>query len=148
MCPPLRIPLAQPLQPVPKRGSREVQRMAGKDARIKIKRAYVDAEPGDGYRVLVDRLWPRGIRKENLLLDQWDKEIAPTPELRRWFGHDPARWEEFRRRYRQELAEPERRRLLAELGAKAASGPITLVYGARDEEHNGAVVLKELLEAA
>ena len=113
---------------------------------MKIKRAYQHSEPGDGYRVLVDRLWPIGITKEQLRLDEWAKEIAPSPELRKWFGHDPAKWEEFRRRYRQELLSPERREILAALARRASQEAITLVYGARDEEHNGAVIIQEVLE--
>ncbi len=113
---------------------------------VGLKRAYDEAGPGDGYRVLVDRLWPRGVKRENLRLDAWLKDLAPSPELRRWFGHDPARWEEFRRRYREELSSPERRRMLAELAERLRRGPVTLVYGARDEKHNGAVVLREVLE--
>ncbi len=124
----------------------EVSHTVGTDGRVRIKRAYEAPEPGDGYRVLVDRLWPRGVTKEELRLDAWEKEIAPSPELRKWFGHDPDRWEEFRRRYREELASPERRELLSDLARRARLGPVTLVYGARDEEHNGAVVLREELE--
>ncbi len=113
---------------------------------IRIKRAYEEPEADDGYRVLVDRLWPRGVKKEHLRLDAWLKELAPSPELRKWFGHDPARWEEFQRRYRAEFSAPEAQTLLTELAERAGLGPITLVYGARDEQHNGAVVLRELLE--
>jgi uncharacterized protein YeaO (DUF488 family) len=112
---------------------------------ISIKRAYEPAEPTDGHRVLVDRLWPRGRSREELHLDEWARELAPSPELRRWFGHDPARWQEFRRRYREELRRPEASAALARLAERAASGRVTLVYGARDTEHNGALVLAELL---
>ncbi|HEU5404727.1 MAG TPA: DUF488 family protein [Gaiellaceae bacterium] len=111
--------------------------------RVRTKRAYEQAEPGDGYRVLVERLWPRGVTKERAHLDEWAKEIAPSPELRRWFGHDPARFEEFRRRYRDELAP--RQEELDALRRRARNGTLTLVYGARDTEHNGALVLEELL---
>jgi len=92
----------------------------------------------------VDRLWPRGVTKERAAIDLWLKEVAPTTELRRWFGHDPARWPEFRRRYREELRgrAPE----LAELAGLAAAGTVTLVYGARDQERNAAVVLKDVVE--
>ncbi|HVA89205.1 MAG TPA: DUF488 domain-containing protein [Chloroflexota bacterium] len=107
----------------------------------RIKRAYEPAGEGDGYRVLVDRLWPRGVSKEKARLGTWMKEIAPSTELRRWFGHDPARWDEFERRYRAELAEPERRQLVKELADRARHGPVTLVYGARDTLHNEAVVI-------
>jgi uncharacterized protein YeaO (DUF488 family) len=110
---------------------------------IRIKRAYEPAARSDGYRVLIDRLWPRGVTKEEARLDEWARELAPSPELRRWFGHDPARFEEFRRRYRDELAAHEQE--LRELRARARKGTLTLVYGARDTEHNGAVVLAELL---
>lgn len=110
---------------------------------FRIKRAYETAAGDDGYRVLIDRLWPRGLRKEELRLDAWDKELAPSDALRRWFGHEPSRWEEFARRYRAELdAERERLRELAERGRH---GTVTLVYGARDVEHNNAVVMRELL---
>jgi uncharacterized protein YeaO (DUF488 family) len=95
-------------------------------------------------RVLVDRLWPRGVSKEKAAIDHWLRELAPSSELRRWFGHDPARWEGFRRRYAAELAE--HREQLDELRQMAARGPITLVYGARDEAHNDAVVLRDVLE--
>jgi uncharacterized protein YeaO (DUF488 family) len=113
--------------------------------RIKIKRAYEEAEPSDGYRVLVDRLWPRGVKKENLKLDEWAKEIAPSPDLRKWFGHDPARWEEFYRRYSDELSSPERHEILERLARLSRQGPVTLVYGAKDEEHNDAVVIRDKL---
>jgi len=112
---------------------------------VHVKRAYEDAEPADGYRVLVDRLWPRGVTKEAAHLDGWERDLAPSPELRRWFGHDPERFEEFRRRYREELAGHEEQ--LHELRRRARSGTVTLVYGARDTEHNGAVVLAELLRS-
>ncbi len=108
---------------------------------VRIKRAYEPADDGDGYRVLVDRLWARGVSKEKAHLDAWMKEIAPSTELRRWFGHDPARWDEFQRRYRAELAEPERRQLVEALAERATHGPVTLIYGARDTAHNEAVVL-------
>ena len=110
---------------------------------VKIKRAYEPAGRADGYRILIDRLWPRGVSKEQARLDEWAKELAPSPELRRWFGHDPVRFEQFRRRYRDELADREAK--LRELRRLARTGTLTLVYGARDTEHNGAVVLAELL---
>lgn len=113
---------------------------------VTIKRAYESPGPDDGYRVLVDRLWPRGVKKEDLPLDLWLKEIAPSAQLRVWFGHDPAKWEEFRRMYRQELAAPVPGHLLDDLAEWARTGPVTLVYAARDEQHNGALVLKELLD--
>ncbi|HZR91731.1 MAG TPA: DUF488 domain-containing protein [Gaiellaceae bacterium] len=110
---------------------------------VRVKRAYEPAEPGDGYRVLVDRLWPRGVTREQARLDAWARELAPSPELRRWFGHDPGRFDEFRRRYAEELRAHEQE--LRELRRRARTGPVTLVYGARDTEHNGAVVLADLL---
>jgi len=115
---------------------------------VRIKRAYEPADDGDGYRVLVDRLWARGVSKEKAHLDAWMKEIAPSTELRRWFGHDPARWDEFERRYRVELAEPERRQLVEALAERATHGPVTLIYGARDTAHNEAVVLCAVVRAA
>jgi len=113
---------------------------------VRIKRAYEPVDPVDGYRVLVDRLWPRGVSKGDARLDEWAKELAPSPELRRWFGHDPDRFEEFRRRYRDELTA--RGQELDELRRRARRGPVTLVYGAHDTEHNGAVVLADLLAAS
>jgi uncharacterized protein YeaO (DUF488 family) len=111
---------------------------------INLKRAYDQPARDDGFRVLVERLWPRGVKKEALALDLWLKDIAPSPELRRWFGHDPARWEEFCRRYWHELADrPEAVQLLRE---KLREGKVTLVYGSRDEHHNAAVALKKFLE--
>jgi uncharacterized protein YeaO (DUF488 family) len=111
---------------------------------ISLKRAYEKPDRQDGFRVLVERLWPRGLKKEAVALDLWLKDVAPSPELRRWFGHDPARWEEFCRRYRSELAEKsEAVELLRE---HVQRGPVTLVYGSRDEEHNAAAALKKFLE--
>ena len=111
---------------------------------INLKRAYEPPAPEDGFRVLVERLWPRGLKKEAVALDLWLKDVAPSPELRRWFGHDPARWEEFRRRYRVELADqPAAVKVLRE---KLGQGKVTLVYGSRDQEHNAAVALKAFLE--
>ncbi len=110
---------------------------------IRLKRAYEDPADTDGVRILVDRLWPRGISKEIAALDQWMKDIAPSSALRKWFGHDPARWPDFQKRYEIELREhPEQ---LAELRATARQGPITLVYSAHDELHNDAVVLRGFL---
>jgi uncharacterized protein YeaO (DUF488 family) len=110
---------------------------------VRLKRAYEPAERSDGYRVLIDRIWPRGVSKEQARLDEWARELAPSSELRRWFGHDPAKFEEFRRRYRDELAAQEEK--LRELRGRARNGTLTLVYSARDTEHNDAVVLAELL---
>jgi len=110
---------------------------------VRLKRAYDPAEPGDGYRVLIDRLWPRGVSKERARLDEWARELAPSTELRTWFGHDPERFAEFERRYRTELAAHSGK--LDELRRRARHGTLTLVYAARDEEHNDAVVLAEVL---
>jgi len=110
---------------------------------VRIKRAYLPPAPGDGVRVLVDRLWPRGVSKSDAAIDSWMKDLAPSTELRRWFGHDPSRWDEFRRRYKAELSG--KSDLLDELRGLARSGPLTLVFGARDELHNQAIVLKDLL---
>ncbi len=115
--------------------------------RIAIKRAYEDAAPEDGCRILVDRLWPRGRSRQTLALAEWAKDVAPSAALIRWFGHDPARWEEFRIRYRRELESPQQRARLISLLDVAGKGPLTLVYGARDQEHNQAVVLREALQA-
>ena len=112
-------------------------------ANIKLKRAYDAASREDGKRILVDRLWPRGISKEKAALDQWMKEIAPSTELRTWFGHDPKRWEEFRRRYADELRKHSD--LVAELRSLARAGTVTLVYAAHDEAHNDAIVLRDIL---
>jgi uncharacterized protein YeaO (DUF488 family) len=115
---------------------------------VRIKRAYEAPANVDGYRVLVDRLWPRGVKKEALRLDLWAKDLAPSPSLRRWFGHDPDRFREFVRRYATELRRDPAATLLADLTRRAAHGTVTLVYGARDEEHNGAVVLRdEIMDA-
>ena len=111
---------------------------------IRLKRAYEDPSPSDGRRVLVDRLWPRGVTKERAAIDVWLQDVAPSTELRRWFGHDPDKWPEFQRRYREELRG--RPLELAELKGLAAAGPITFVYGARDQERNAAVVLKDVVE--
>lgn len=112
-------------------------------AEVRIKRAYEPPSPHDGARVLVDRLWPRGLKKADAGISQWMKEIAPSNELRKWFGHDPTRWEEFRRRYKAELAK--KRELVGQLRELAREGPLTLVYSAHDEAHNQAVVLRETL---
>jgi uncharacterized protein YeaO (DUF488 family) len=110
---------------------------------VQLKRAYEPALASDGYRVLVDRLWPRGVTRERAHLDEWARELAPSGTLRTWFGHDPARFAQFRLRYAEELAEQESK--LRELRRRARNGPLTLVYGARDTEHNDAVVLAEIL---
>jgi len=110
---------------------------------LRLKRAYEPAEAADGERILIDRIWPRGVTRADARLDEWARELAPSTELRRWFGHDPARFEEFRRRYTEELAaQPEP---LGELRRRAERGTVTLVYSARDTDHNDAVVLAEIL---
>jgi uncharacterized protein YeaO (DUF488 family) len=110
---------------------------------VRVRRVYDPPEPSDGFRVLVDRLWPRGLSKQAARVDLWARDLAPSDALRRWFGHDPRRWEEFRRRYRHELAQhPE---LVAQLVERARAGPVTLLFGARDAQHNNAVVLAEYL---
>jgi uncharacterized protein YeaO (DUF488 family) len=113
---------------------------------VRIKRAYDPPASADGTRILVDRLWPRGVRKENLAIARWIKEIGPSDALRRWFGHNAVRWDEFRRRYKAELAK--QGALLAALRGLARRGRLTLVYAARDEAHNNAIVLREALAKA
>ena len=113
-------------------------------ARVQIKRIYDAPEKSDGVRVLVDRLWPRGITKKAAALDLWMKELAPSTELRKWFNHDLARWEGFRQRYRRELRKHDKE--FEVLKAQAAKRRVTLLYGARDNEHNEAVVLQESLQ--
>jgi uncharacterized protein YeaO (DUF488 family) len=110
---------------------------------VRAKRAYDPVEDGDGYRVLIDHVWPRGVSRARARLDDWARELAPSDELRKWFDHDPARFAEFRTRYRDELADQSER--LEELRRRAASGPLTIVYAARDRDYNNAVVLSELL---
>lgn len=112
--------------------------------RLALKRAYEPAAPEDGCRILVERLWPRGLTKDQVALDLWAKEVAPSSELRRWFGHDPAKWDEFKSRY---LAELESRGAAVEaVLERVRSGPVTLVFAARDPEQNSAVVLKGYIE--
>ena len=113
--------------------------MVKREADIRIKRVYDPPDEADGTRVLVDRLWPRGLRKENATLTLWLKEIAPSPELRKWFGHDPARWTEFSRRYRAELERNDE--AVARLADLSKRGPLTLLYAAHDTVHNHAPVL-------
>jgi uncharacterized protein YeaO (DUF488 family) len=110
---------------------------------IRLKRAYEAPAPDDGTRILIDRLWPRGVKKSDAAIDEWMKEIAPSTQLRKWFGHDPGRWEEFRRRYQTEIRQHTDE--FVRLRALAQRGRITLVFSARDEAHNDAVVLKDLL---
>ena len=115
------------------------------DKNVKLKRAYERPTDSDGKRVLVDRLWPRGVRKTDAAIDYWVKELAPSTELRKWFAHDPSRWEEFRRRYAAEIEV--HREEFDRLRDLAFKGPVTLVYSAHDETHNDAVVLREILLA-
>ncbi len=111
--------------------------------KVRLKRAYDPPAADDGKRILIDRLWPRGVKKADAAIDEWMKEIAPSTTLRKWFGHDPARWEEFRRRYIKELRQhPEQ---LKRLRILARQGPVTLIFSAHDEVHNDAVVLRGLL---
>lgn len=113
---------------------------------IRTKRAYDEPGDQDGARVLVDRIWPRGIKKEDLEIDFWLEDVAPSTELRKWFDHDPEKWEDFKRRYFDEL--DAKAEAVRQLAAAASDGRLTLVYGAKDEEHNNAAALKEYLEAA
>ncbi len=114
---------------------------------VLLKRAYDEPAKSDGFRVLVDRLWPRGVSKVTLRLDMWAKDVAPSTELRKWFGHDPEHWLEFGKRYKLELKHPEARRTIRDIvdrGTQASA--ITLIYGAKDTVHNEAVVLRELIK--
>ncbi|MGB7480948.1 MAG: DUF488 domain-containing protein [Burkholderiaceae bacterium] len=112
-------------------------------ADVKLKRAYQPPAPEDGRRILIDRLWPRGVSKQAAAIDQWAKELAPSTELREWFGHEPQRWPEFRRRYAAELRQCQPQ--LRALRAQAREHGVTLVYAAHDEAHNNAVVVRRLL---
>lgn len=114
--------------------------------RVAIKRVYEPASDEDGFRILVDRLWPRGLTKEKAAVDLWLKEVAPSAELRKWFGHDPKKWSEFQRRYRAELNSNEE--AVRALKQAIGKGPATLVYGAHDERHNQAVALRDWLAAS
>jgi uncharacterized protein YeaO (DUF488 family) len=111
---------------------------------IALKRVYEPRSREDGLRILVERLWPRGLAKERAAVDLWLKDVAPSSELRKWFGHDPNRWEQFQERYRQELRK--KKDVVRLLKQKATRSAVTLVYAARDEEHNGALVLKRFLQ--
>lgn len=113
---------------------------------VKLKRVYEEPSPADGHRILVDRLWPRGLKKEEAHLEDWLKDLAPINELRRWFSHDPQRWEEFHRRYLQELEDPVKAPLLDDLLTRARQGTVTLVFAAKDKERNNAVVMKTFLD--
>jgi len=117
--------------------------MARAETEVKVKRIYEAPDPSDGTRVLVDRLWARGLTKEKAALDLWLKDIAPSTELRKWFSHDPAKWEEFQKRYRAELETNDA--AVARLREELRKGPVTLLYAARDQEHNEALVLRDYL---
>ncbi len=114
--------------------------------KIQIKRVYEPSEQGDGCRILVDRLWPRGLTKESAAVNEWLRDVAPSTELRRWFGHEPEKWAEFKRRYLHELHSEEATAALTRIRELAAKQRVTLLYGAKDEEHNNAVVLLEHLK--
>lgn len=122
--------------------------MTTRSSVVRIKRVYDEPSPGDGVRILVDRVWPRGVSKEQARLDAWRKELAPSTELRKWFGHDPKKWDDFRTRYRTELRRPEQSEAIQELSRLARTKTVTLLYGASDTEHNQAVVLKEAIGSA
>jgi len=115
---------------------------------VRTKRVYEAASPDDGYRVLVERLWPRGVSKEKAHLDAWAKAIAPSDALRRWYEHDPAKWDEFRRRYKEELSAPEPQRLLADLAERARNGTVTLVYASKAGDISNAAALQQFLADA
>ena len=112
---------------------------------VTMKRVYDPAASDDGYRVLVERLWPRGVSKDAAHLDAWEKGIAPSDELRRWYGHDPERWEEFQKRYQEELRDPTAQKILDDLAEQARHGTVTLVYAAHEGEISNAAVLQRLL---
>lgn len=114
-------------------------------AQIRLKRIYEDPSPGDGYRVLVDRVWPRGMTKEKAAIDLWAKDVAPSTELRKWFDHDPAKWDEFQQKYRKEIED--NLPAVREIASKAKGKTLTLLYGAKDEEHNQAVVLFDFMQS-
>ena len=115
-------------------------------SQVRLQRAYDEPNPDDGYRVLVDRVWPRGRTREHLRLDEWARDLGPSTQLRKWFGHDPARWKKFQVRYHAELADPGRSRTLDELAERARKTRVTLVFGAHDAEHNQARVIADQLE--
>ncbi len=112
---------------------------------LKIKRAYDKPESADGKRILIDRLWPRGVSKADARIDEWVKDLGPSTELRKWFGHDPEKWEEFRKRYIKELSAPDKSMLLGKIAQTAEHGSITLIYSAKDTEHSDVKVLEELI---
>jgi len=113
---------------------------------LKIKRAYDKKESGDGKRLLIDRLWPRGISKAEAGIDEWLKDLGPSTELRKWFGHDPEKWEEFKKRYLKELSDPVKTSLLEVIAQSARRSAVTLVYSAKDTEHSDVKVLQEIVQ--
>jgi uncharacterized protein YeaO (DUF488 family) len=120
---------------------------SGEDAMVRVKRIYEAAEKADGFRVLVDRLWPRGVSKERAHMDLWLKDVAPSDALRKWFGHDPKRWTEFAAKYRKELRD--KKEIVGQLKKlEAEHGTVTLLYSAHDQEYNQAVALREFLKGA
>jgi uncharacterized protein YeaO (DUF488 family) len=114
---------------------------------IRVRRAYDEPEPDDGARVLVDKLWPRGVSKQAAHLEEWAKDVAPSDELRRWYGHDPAKFDEFRRRYLAELGQPEQRAAVDRLRGLAADAPLTLITATKDVHISQAAVLADLLRS-
>jgi uncharacterized protein YeaO (DUF488 family) len=113
---------------------------------LKIKRAYEDKAVADGKRVLIDRLWPRGVSRDRLGIDEWIKDIAPSTELRQWFAHEPEKWLEFRKKYKEELSGSEKVQQLKDLARAAKNGNVSLIYAAKDTEHNNARVLEEVID--
>lgn len=124
----------------------DVSRILMKKNMIRIKRIYDEVSKDDGKRILVDRLWPRGIKKENVRIDEWMKDIAPSEELRKWFSHDPSKWPEFKKRYAQEIEN--KKELVEQLRQESAKGVIILLFAAKDKEHNNALALREILNQA
>lgn len=112
---------------------------------LKTKRVYEKKDPGDGKRILVDRLWPRGLTREEAAIDEWMKDLAPSDELRRWFGHKPEKWAGFRERYIGELSSPDKAGLLEKVARTARQSTVTMLYAAKDVEHNNAEVLREII---
>ncbi len=112
---------------------------------LKVKRVYDPPARGDGHRLLVDRLWPRGLSKAEAGVDEWRRDLAPSDGLRRWFSHDPAKWDEFRRRYRRELDAAGKTEDLRQIGRRAQEGNVTLLFGAKETEHNDAIALREMI---
>jgi uncharacterized protein YeaO (DUF488 family) len=122
-----------------------LQTVSGGDVMIQLKRAYEPPSEQEGYRVLIDRIWPRGVKKEELAVDAWLKEIAPSSDLRKWFDHDPKKWQEFCTRYKAELKD--RQDVIEFLKEKSEDGVLTLVFGAKDTRYNNAVALKQYLDS-